>query len=83
MKFALKLEGDTLSFMVTGVEDTPDARGRVCRIEIALLKTYVEHRSLPVLKTDAGLIFRFLRKRSDWETYEAARRVLRGFCIEV
>lgn len=84
MKVKLKIEGDVLALIATGVEDTPEARGHMSRIELELMRYYSHHVSEPVIKGEDGkLTFHFHRGDSDHKLYEGARRILRGFQIEV
>lgn len=84
MKFQLKIEGDALSLCISEADDTPQARGRACNKELALLRFYGSHTSEPVLKDEATgkLTFRYLRFGSDHKIYHGARRVLEGFAVK-
>lgn len=82
MKFKLKFEGDTLHLTISGVENTPDARGRVCNMELHLLHYYGTHKSLPVQTDGEGkLVFQFIRGDSTHEMYMGARKTLEGFAV--
>lgn len=84
MEFRLKIEGDVIALFVTGVDDTPEVRGRIANIEIEFLRYYGNHASEPVIKDEDGkLTFHFHRGDSNHEIYEGCRRILRGFNIIV
>ncbi len=82
-QYDLKIEGDVLDLTISNVADSPEARGRECNMELALLHAYDWHTSEPVRRaTDGTLIFRHWRDRSTHETYHLARRVLEVFAVE-
>lgn len=86
MKFKLKIEGDVIALLVTEVEDTDDARGRIACIEIELLRLWGSHVSEPVRRgTDGKLMFHIWTRcgASARRLYDDARHVLHGFNIEV
>lgn len=84
MHTALRINGHVLHITLAGVEDAPEARGRVCNIELALLRYYWRHASDPVAKAaDGTLTFSFHRGASDYATFEGACRVLSGFGINL
>lgn len=89
MNFKLKIEGDVLSFTASAVDNTPEARGRVCRmcrIELALLRLYGRHTSeavKPDPRADGKMIHQFWRKGSNHTLYMECRAMLkREFGIE-
>ena len=83
MKFALGIEDDVLTFIVSEVDDTPEALGRVCNIELALLRHYGHHASEPVTERGGKMTFIFRRARSDHSLMRETQEILQGFKIEV
>lgn len=82
-QYDLKIEGDVLDLRISNVADSPEARGRECNMELALLRAYGWHTTEPVQRAaDGTLIFRHWRGGSTHETYFLARRVLEGFAVE-
>lgn len=87
MRCTLKINGQALSLRIFEVDDTAEARGRVCNIELALLHFYGSHRSEIVEKDNSGkLVFQFNREEhvsqaSSYQTYLGAKKVLAGFGV--
>lgn len=82
--FVLKIKGDVLSLRVTH-PDTPAVRGRVCNVEMALMKHYHWHHSEPVVPALDGsgrIVQLFWRSGSDHALYTSVRDVLKGFGID-
>lgn len=83
MNFNLKIEGDCLSLTVSDVAPTPEERGRVCNVEMALLRHYGSHQSEAVRTDDRGhLTYLFHRGCSDHRLYMECREILKGFGID-
>lgn len=58
-------------------------RGRVANIEIALLRKYGYHTSMPVLEENGSYTHHIIRERSTLKDMKTVKEVLAGFCITV
>lgn len=77
MTFKLKIEGDTLEIVASGVRNSD--RDRIDSIEKALIDTYHFHVQEPwQLKPDGWMVW-FHRGSSDYDAYTKTRNILQHF----
>ena len=81
MKPQIKLEGDRLEITFSDVQDKD--RGRLCNVELALLRAYQGHHAYPWEWKDSKAVVQWVRSRSAEYEYNKAREVLKGFMFEV
>lgn len=77
MKARIDVKDDMLHIILTEVNKAD--RGRVCRIELKLLRAYQHHKADPWVWTGPyGYTVRWSRKNTQ-EAYKKASDILRGF----
>ena len=79
MKVYIELLNDDLIIGLWSEQDTPEVRGRIASIEIALLRAYGRHVSYPRNVVEGEHLAIFRRPRSTDEHLDIAKQVLAGF----
>jgi hypothetical protein len=83
MKAHIDLIDRTLIIRFEDVLDNESNRGRMCNVELALLREYGNHNYYPSVYGEGLLEFVYCRQKSNKQTLEDARKVLQGFGFEV